>query len=41
MIHVKAWLAWKNEIVLIYDLKFPRCYKPKDFDEVVELHDAK
>ena len=35
--HVKEWCAWKDDIVLLRHLKFPRCYKPKDFGEVVDV----
>ena len=34
--HVKAWCAWKDEIVLLRGLEFPRCYKPDDLGEVVD-----
>ena len=35
--HVKTWCLWKEEIVLLRQLEFPRCYKPKDFGEVVDI----
>ena len=34
--HVKAWNKWKDELLLLQELTFPRCYKPAQFGEVVE-----
>ena len=35
--HLNAWNIWKEEISLIQNLSFPRCYKPPSFGEVVDV----
>ena len=34
--HVKAWCIWKDEIILLRGLKFPRCYRPEGFKDVID-----
>ena len=38
--HAQAWQAWKDDIILLGNLLFARCYKPADFGKVqgISLH---
>ena len=38
--HVHSWNRWKDDMILLNDLEFPRCYKPQNFGKVkdVSLH---
>ena len=35
--HISAWNRWKEEIILLKDLKFSRCYKPGHFGDAVDI----
>ena len=30
------WLKWKNTLVAMRNINIPRCYKPTNFDQIVE-----
>lgn len=34
------WERWRNELILLKEMKIPRCYKPNDFGKLksVKIH---